>query len=263
MNQQDIIETMNRAFILDNTTVDEQVDFISDQIKHPFDTGDSNYFKKLRGMVKPDKLDQICMDLFSEIENVYPDLQIDYSDLDEHLADSFSAVYKLFVRNVNKLFYTFLREYLYSSKNRKAITADYVNTKLPNYPKEQYGKKEFYVLINKLPAIIKDIFSSDIRLEEFLDTIERSGSSPMYFTTVRDLLNRSILVDHGVVSNMYDRFKKSDAYDATLCKLQMKITKDLICPYLEENGLSALRLPTVEEDEDEPVTSEEDDENNE
>lgn len=253
LNPQDLLAMANRDFILGNTTVDEQVDFISDQIKHPFDGGDSNYFKKLRTMVKPDKLDEICQDLFAEIEDVYPDLQIDISDMDEHLADSFSAVYKFFVRNIQKLIYVFLREYIASAKNRKILTADYINSKLPNYPKEQYGKKEFYILINKLPAIVHDIFDDDIRLEKFIDTIERSGTSPMYFKTIRELLDRGILVDHGVVGNIYDRFKKSDQHDPVICKLQMKITETLINPYLEENGLTELRLPVVDTDDDDEV----------
>lgn len=258
LNPQDIANIANRDFILGNTTVDEQVDFISDQIKHPFDSGDSNYFKKLRTMVKADKLDRICISLFAEIENVYPNLQLDISDTDERLADSFSAVYKFFIRNIQKHVYTFLREYIYSAKNRKVLTADFINSKLPNYPKEQYGKKEFYILITKLPAIVKDIFNDDIRLEKFIDTIERSGTSPMYFKVIRELLDRGIIVDHGVVGDIYDQFKKSDHYDATLCKLQMKITENLINPYLEENGLTELRLPTIDTDEDDEV--EDDDE---
>lgn len=259
LNPQDIANIANRDFILGNTTVDEQVDFISDQIKHPFDSGNSNYFKKLRSMVKADKLDAICIDLFGEIENIYPNLQIDVSDTDEHLADSFNAIYKFFIRNIQRHVYVFLREYIYSAKNRKALTADYINTKLPNYPKEQYGKKEFYVLITRCSSIVKDIFTDDIRLERFMETIERSGTSPMYFKTIRDLIDRGILVDHGVVRDIYDQFKKSDQYDATLAKLQMKITENLINPYLEENGMSELKLPQIESDEDDTVEDEDED----
>lgn len=257
LNPQDIATIANRDFILGNTTVDEQVEFISDQIKAPFDAGDSNYFKKLRTMVKADKLDDICIDLFNEIEDVYPNLQIDVSDMDERLADNFSAVYKFFVRNIHKLVYTFLREYIFSAKNRKNLTAEYINSKLPTYPKEQYGKKEFYILITKLPAIVKDIFTDDIRLEKFIDTIERSGSSPMYFKTIRKMLDKGILIDHGVVRDIFDLFKHSDHYDSTLNKLQMKITENLINPYLEENGLTELRLPQIEVDEDDDDEDEE------
>ena len=111
LNPQDIANIANRDFILGNTTVDEQVDFISDQIKHPFDSGNSNYFKKLRSMVKADKLDAICIDLFGEIENIYPNLQIDVSDTDEHLADSFNAIYKFFIRNIQRHVYVFFAKH--------------------------------------------------------------------------------------------------------------------------------------------------------
>ena len=262
LNPQDLLAMANRDFILGNTTVDEQVDFISDQIKHPFDGGDSNYFKKLRTMVKPDKLDEICQDLFAEIEDVYPDLQIDISDMDEHLADSFSAVYKFFVRNIQKHIYVFLREYIASAKNRKILTADYINSKLPNYPKEQYGKKEFYILVTKLPAIVKDIFDDEISLEQYISYIERSDETPMYFKLIKDMLDKGMIVDHGITEDLFDQFKKSDQFDTTICKLQMMITNDLINPYLEENGLMDLRTPMVddvveESDEDDDEDSDE------
>ena len=46
-----------------------------------------------------------------------------------------------FVKNAYKVIYVFMKEYISSSKNRKALTADYLNAKIPTYPKEQYGKE--------------------------------------------------------------------------------------------------------------------------
>ena len=42
MSPQDIMNTINRELLMTNTTVDEQIEFISEQIKNPFDGGSSN-----------------------------------------------------------------------------------------------------------------------------------------------------------------------------------------------------------------------------
>lgn len=247
LTSQDILNIASRDYILGNTTVNEQIDFLTDQIHDPFGSGNTNYFKKLSGMVKnQDELDKICVRMFSEIENTYPNLEFDFSEVTTHLADAFSAAYKFLIKNAQKSMYTFLKEYISSNKNRKVLTADYLSQKLPSYPKEQYGKKEFYILITKLPSIIDDIFD-DIApsVSEFIGYIERSGSSQMYLATVKDLLDRGYLLDHGAMRSIFKAFKKSDGYDEALCKLQMAITDELITPYLEESGLVEYRTPAV------------------
>ena len=45
MTPQDIMSNINRELLMSNTTVDEQIEFIREQIKNPFDRGSSNYFK--------------------------------------------------------------------------------------------------------------------------------------------------------------------------------------------------------------------------
>ncbi len=249
MTPQDIMSNINRELLMSNTTVDEQIEFIREQIKNPFDGGSSNYFKKLKNSVKKDELRDVCLDLFEQIENMYPAIAFDFSDDEEtDIPSAFNAVYKFFVRKIQDLILVFLKEYIHNAKNRKVLTAEYMNAKLPNYPKEQYGKKEYYILITKLPAIISDIFDSELRLDKFIECVERSGMSPMYFSVIKDLLDRGIIIDHGVVNNIYDLFKKSDRYDQTICKLQIDITDNMIIPYMEENGLMELRNPPIEPD---------------
>lgn len=262
LNNQDILNIASQDFILGNSTIEEQIDFITDQIKHPFDAGSSNYFKKLkRSVANPDQLDTICLELLGEIENKYPDIEFDLSEYDQHLEDAFNAIYKFFVKNSKKLMYVFLREYLNSNKNRKGLTADYLNTKLPTYPKEQYGKKEYYILITKLPSILKDMKNDgNIWLDKFIEYIERTEDAPMYVSQIKELLDRGIIHDRGVVVNMFEELFDSDAYDSILCKLQVYITKNIVVPYLEENGLSELRIPAVDpEDDDLDDDSDEDD----
>ena len=83
MSPQDIMNTINRELLMTNTTVDEQIEFISEQIKNPFDGGSSNYFKKLKNSVKSPELKEICLDLFEQIENMYPAIAFDFSDDEE------------------------------------------------------------------------------------------------------------------------------------------------------------------------------------
>ena len=82
---QDIFNMISQDMILSNTTAEEQSDFISEQIKDPFDSGSMNYFKKLRGMVSADQLDEMCVTLLAEIEDQYPNLEFDLSEYDQHL----------------------------------------------------------------------------------------------------------------------------------------------------------------------------------
>ena len=146
----------SQDYILGNTTAEEQITFIQDQIQDPFDSSHTNYFKKLCGMVtSSDTLDQYCSQLLDEIENVYPGLDFDLGDYDSRLTEFFATIYKFFVKNIDRLMFVFLSQYILSNKNRKNLIAEYLDMKLPAYPKEQYGKKEYYILMTKYSSIIK------------------------------------------------------------------------------------------------------------
>lgn len=250
--QKDLINLSSRDFILGNTTVEEQVDFIMDQIRQPFDSGSTNYFKKLKSMVQNhDQMDQICSDLFKQIENVYPSLEFDLSEYPGHLAPVFGSVYKFFVKNINTLMYLFLREYIFNNKNRKGLVADYLNNKLPAYPKEQYGKKEFYILITKLSPIVRSIAEDELALEKFIDYIDRTDDSILCLERVRELIDRGIICDKGVVTDIFHLFSESDSRPGIMNKLEIAITQSLIIPYLKENGLMDIRIvPVADPDED-------------
>lgn len=245
---QDIIRIANRDFILGNTTVEEQVSFIEDQIRDPFESGDTNYFKKLVDMVADkDELDDYCEQFFTKIQDVYPGLGIETSEYNQHLVLLFTAIYKFFIKNVSKLMYVFIREYIFNNKNRKGLIAEFSNIKIPNYPKEQYGKKEFYILIIKLAAIVDEIFDDGMKLKKFIEYVEKNDSSPVYVDQISEALEVGLIVDKGVVTDMYKLFKKSDGYRSAMNKLEMEITKAFIIPYLEENGMMSVRIPPTEE----------------
>ena len=243
---QDLISRVSQNLLLGNTTAEEQYDFISEQIEDPFNSGTANYFKKLKIMLSKTQLDEQCLKLLNEIEDRYPKLSFDLSQYDQHLDEIFAAVYKFFIINVQKLMFIFLREFIFTNKNRKVLVAEYMNTKLPNYPKEQYGKKEFYILITKLNNIINDIQDDDISLSTFIEYLEKSGSIPIYVARLKEYLDKGIIQDNGVVDNMFELMKASYEYNNIYCKLQTVITSNIINVYLEENGLTELRLPPVD-----------------
>lgn len=256
-NSQELLSMARREYVLGNTLVDENISFIEDQISDPFGSGSSDFFRKIRTETSKDRLDEICMRLFDKVEDVFTGLEFDFSECDQHLGQMFRAVYKFLVCNAAKNMKVFIREYLYSNKNRKVLLADHLNTKLPTYPKEQYGKKEYYILITKLPVIAKQIFEEDITMEDFLSYLERAGDTPVYFEVLHKMLDKGYMIDKGVINEMFKMFKKSDKFDQVMCKLQMAITRDMINPYLEENGLMSLKTPPVEDPE--PEEDEEDD----
>ena len=251
-SSQDILNIASQDIILANSTVDEQIEFISEQIENPFDSGSSNYFKKLkRSVSNADRLDEICVDLLGQIENIYPDIEFDLSEYNQHLDELFSAVYKFFVKNAYKIVYVFMREYISSAKNRKALTADYLNTKIPTYPKEQYGKKEYYILTMKMPNIMRDIKINGMWLDKVISYLEKAGETPMYIERIKEYLDKGIINDHGVFSNMLGVLFKSDSYTKLICKLQSFVTEDIVIPYLKENGLMELKLPQIDPEDDE------------
>lgn len=260
--QQDLMNAINRDRMFGNATLEEQIEFASEQIKQPFDSGGTNYFRKIRKLsVSEEQLDDICVTLFREIEDVYPGLEFDLSTYDDrHLQHVFEPCYKFFVKNISKLMYLFLREYLFNNKNRKGLVEDHMSSKLVSYPKEQYGKKEYYVLITKLNQIVRAIAEDGIRLTKFLDYIDKSDESPLYIERVRALINEGVIIDHDVVENMFDLMDGSDARPGIMNKLEMVITQDLIIPCLKEDGLYDLRYTvSISPDDDEDSDDDEED----
>lgn len=243
----DILQLTSREFILGKTSPDELVSFIEDQIKSPFDSGGTNYFHKLcRKLSSDDELDDICAKFITQIQDRYPGLEIDLNDYDQHLSPIFNAIYKFFVKNVSTVMYLFIREFLFNNKNRKGLVSEFNTSKVATYPKEQYGKKEYYILVTKLRQIIDEIFEGDVSLKKFIEYVKRHDD-PMYVTTVEKALEDGIVIDSGVVADMYKLYKKSDGFRGDINRLEMDINATFILPYLEENGMMSVRIPPTEE----------------
>ena len=69
---QELLWKASRDAILDNTTREEQIEFVKDQIKDPSSSGDGNYMKKLAKMIpNQDELDEVCSTLFTDIPDVF------------------------------------------------------------------------------------------------------------------------------------------------------------------------------------------------
>ena len=270
----DLMNLVNRKFILDNSAPDEQMEFIQEQIDDPFDSGSNNYFKRLMKLIyNKDEQDEVCNKILQKIENVYPSLEFDMSEYTEHYASAVSAIYKFFVKSIKSHVFTFLQEYLvFNNRNRKAITSEFISAsgagKVATYPKEQYGKKEYYILVSRLGAIVKRIANDDtIRLVKFLDYIEKSDDTPVHIATIRKLLDDGVICDHGVVGDIFEQFLDSSAKNDILNRLELVITGNLIIPYLKEtNALQdrAVFIPDPDlvenSDEDDDDESDDDDE---
>ena len=255
------MRTATRDFILGNTTLAEQRSFIDEQIKDPFNSGDNNYFRKLQKMVDDkNQMDEICVDILKKIQDRYPGLRIDTSDYDQHLAGVTSAIYRMFVKNVDKLMYIFIKEFLFTNKNRHALVDEFSNIKIPSYPKEQYGTKEFYILIVKLNAIVDEIFENGVKLKEFIKYLGKNSHCPVYIDRIVEAMGDGLISDSGVVTDMYKLFRRSDGFRGHMNKLEMAITSDLIIPYMKENGTLDARMPTIEEPDEELEDDEEDEE---
>lgn len=244
-------ELASREAILDNTSIEEQLGFIAHQVKNPFDSGDSNYFKKIKKAVtNRDQMNDICEKVLQMITDEYPDLEFDY-DNEKDLVDFTDTVYKFFVKNVRKIVFTFLREYIYNNKNRKGLLSEFQDTKIPSYPKEVYGKKEYYLLIVKLPAIVRTISEHEIRLEKFIQYINRDDDAPMTVRLIQDYLDNGMILDHGVYENIMKHFMDCDDYNVIINKLAIRIQNAIIDPYLKETGMESVRSSIVEVDDDE------------
>ena len=256
---QDLLKVANRDSLLGNTTIDDQLIFLEEQIQDPFNSGDGNYFKKLPRMVSSqDELDEHCRGLLAQIQDVYPHLGIDISDYDQHLSSLFSAIYKFFVKNTNKQMYIFIREFLFNNKNRKTLTNEFSNSKSTVYPKEQFGKKEFYVLITRLPDIMDEVFDG-LKMKEFIKYLDRSDSGAPYLDILKDALSDGLIIDNGVMEDMYSLWKRCDRFRGYQNKLEMDITSSLILPYLKENNMLSVNLPPVDEPEEELEDDDEED----
>ncbi|MCM1230182.1 MAG: hypothetical protein NC489_08615 [Ruminococcus flavefaciens] len=257
----DILQLANKMTVLGGATLDEQLTFLEEQIQRPFTSNSSNYFKEIKKLIPTkDALDEQCASFITQIQDVYPGLTVDLSEYEKHLSGFFMHLYKFFVKDARRLMYLFIREFIFNNKNRKGLVDPYNTAAVVNYPKEQYGKKEFYLLVIKLPKIIDDIFEDGIKLKKFIEYISRSDDAPVYLDYIRERMDDGYIVDKGVVTDMYEMFKRSESYRSQLNKLEVDIYKSLILPYMEANGLMSVCIPAVEDIPDETDEEDEDDE---
>ncbi|MCM1531894.1 MAG: hypothetical protein NC114_06440 [Ruminococcus flavefaciens] len=260
-NSIDILQLANKMTVLGGATLDEQLTFLEEQIQKPFTSNNSNYFKEIKRLVSSkDELDEHCATCITQIQDVYPGLTIDLSEYDKHLAGFFMNLYKFFVKDAQKLMYLFIKEFIFNNKNRKGLVDPYNTAAVVNYPKEQYGKKEFYLLIIKLPKILDDIFDDGVKLKKFIEYISRSEDAPVYLDYIRERMDDGYIIDKGVVADMYAMFKKSELYRSQLNKLEIDIYNSLILPYMEANGLMDVRIPAAEDIPEETDEEDDDDE---
>lgn len=244
-------EYSSREFIVAQTEVDEHLEFIKEQIRKPFDSGEVNHFRKMMKMITDkNQRQEYSKRVMEIITDEYENLDLDIEDLERDLVPYAEALYKFFGKNVKKMTSTFLREYLYNNRNRKMLLSSYQDIKLSSYPKEQFGKKDNYILIIKLPAIVKDIMGLQVTLDQFIQYCVRNNDEPVYVEQIRDMVNSNILADYGVYADIMQKFRDSDAYDGILNKLQMSMVDSIVRPSIEELGYKNLSTMLELEDDD-------------
>lgn len=259
LNQELAKEFASREFILAQTDIDEHLEFIRSQIVSPFENGEVNHFRKMMKLIT-DKAQrqEYAKRVLEIIDNEYSNIDIDIEDFDRTLVPYAEALYKFFGKNLRKLVTTFLREYLYNNKNRKALLSSYQDLKLASYPKEQFGKKDNYILIIKLAAIVKDITELPITAEQFIQYCIRNDDKPQYIDLVEEMLDDSILIDYGIYSDIMDKFMKSDAFDGTINKLQTKMIDAIVRPSVSAMGYDYI-ASAIDVDDDDPTDEDDED----
>lgn len=254
-------EYASREFILAQTEIDEYLDFIKQQIKQPFDSGDINYFRKMMRMITDKKYQQdYAKKVIEIIVNEYENIDVDIEDLERNLVPYADALYRFFGKNLRKLVSSFLVEYLYNSKNRKMLLAKYDKLKLPVYPKEQFGTRENYLLIVKISSIVDEIISLPVTIDQFLNYAIRNDDMPSYCESIVEMINDNILVEYGVYEDIMRKFKDSDTFDGIMNKVQIRMMEGVVRPTVEDMGFSGLSITfdieedSVEDSEDEEET---------
>lgn len=259
MSQFDLINIASRNYIIGSASAEDLMEFIQNQINTPFDTSSTNYFKKLKKIVvNKDELDDYCKKILEKIEDRYPNIEFNLDDYDKHLSDFTETVYRFFVKSIKKLTYIFLREYIFNNKNRKALVSEYLNTKIPVYPKEQYGKKENYILIAKLPNIIKDIGKEELLLTTFIHYLRKNDDVNLFIDFIERYIEDGLIFDHGVFDDIMKAFNDSDSRNGMINKLQIDITDAIIIPCIEDSGMEMARFGNFDPDDENDLNDDED-----
>ena len=251
----------SREYILHNATLSDYMGLISDQINDPFDTATGiNYLKKIRKLVPDDnRMDEYCCEVLDMISEAYPSMEIDLDNISSHYLDFTDAVYKFFVKNIRKLVTVFMREYIFNHKNRKDLVEDYQDSKLANYPKEQFGNKENYVLVLFLKKIVKSFTKDgDLTILDFIHYLKKSDDCPDYVKEIEEYLEDGTLVNYGIYEDIMGYFWKADVRDAMINKLSLKINDAIIQPTLKNMGYDNFISTLIAQDDDEDLQEEED-----
>lgn len=249
MRYSDALRNTNRDSIIKSSEIDEILGYIKNQIKNPF-TVDVNYFKPLRKKVDNEEdMIIICRSILGLIDEEYPSMSFDLPEENKEFIKFTYNIYKFFIKNIGSIVYIFLKEYIANAKNRKAMVSPYIDAKLESYPKEQYGKKENYILLTKINSIVKDIKNADIDFSDFINYINKANDSAAYIDIIGKKVDSSVIIDDGIVKDIMKKFIKSDEYKQVINKLSVWINTHIIVPCLVDLGYGDMDYTIFEEEE--------------
>ena len=255
-NAEYVRDRASREYMLYNATIEDYLGFIEDQIKDPFDASiGMNYIKKIRKLCPDDsKMDNYCLRIIDMISDAYPNMEIDLDRIESHYLDFTEALYKFFTKNIRKLVTVFMKEYIFNVKNRKSIVQDYQDVKLANYPKEQYGKKENYILITFIKKIVKSYTKEgECTIQDFISYIKRADDCPSYVIDIEEYMEDGTIIDYGLFSDIMNYFWKSDVRDSMINKLSLKINEAIVQPCLKELGYDTFPMALIAQDDDDDL----------
>lgn len=254
----------SREYLLYNADLEDYMSLLQDQVRDPFDSGVGiNFVKKIRKLVPDnDRMDDYCAKILDSITDMYSNMEIDLDGINSHYLDTTMSIYKFFIKNVRKLTGVFLKEYIFNPANRKALVQDYQDAKMGNYPKEQFGNKENYILVTFLKKIVKSIAKDDdLNLSTFIKFVKRSDDCPDYVFDVEEMLDRGIIEDYGIYEELMSFFWDSNIRDSMINKLNLKINDAIVQPVLKEMGYDTFPLTLIAQDDDDDLQDEDAEEN--
>lgn len=222
---------------LDTTTSEELMLYIKEQISDPFDSGNINYFKRLKRYSTLEQIDAYCKEILSYIESKYVSVSFYVTDMETpELIYYTNIIYKFFAKNLKPCISRFMSEYIMNNENRHGIVDGFLkSSKVQSYyPKEIYGKKDYYILMTKMNKVVSLIAKEELRFDEMLEYLSRGEDTPVYIRELQNMMSLGRLSEDGLYNDIMDGFLEAEDFFARLCnKLCIRVKNVLIDPYVQ------------------------------
>jgi len=252
--KKDIIDKIvNAEEFIDDIEIQDILSLIHGQIKNPFETNE-NYLEKLLDRIADEDLAQdICRSILEEIfsRNVYMHIRLDEMD---NIKAVTKSIYKFFIKNREKLTYIFIKEYIMKNKTRKKAIHGLKSS--PGYNKIYHAKKDYYLLITKMPKVVKNIRDLNLDFDDFIKFLSRSYDKG-FTNFIKNLYDSGTLTFTNYGYNFLDQCIDSNNVESIYTKLIKDVNNELILPKIDNIKPNQLLYePEIEDHETEEDDSE-------